>query len=111
MIGKKIIESKSIPLVQVEDLLKNRKKTEEELNFEQQMTLKYARKFSKVTSAKSDKLFEELSNVQGLTDEFKIKLIDVLPQDIETLKLMISKTRELPDEKLNEILTMLKKFA
>lgn len=111
MIGKKVIESKPISLAEVDELLKDRKKDVEELSYEQSMTLKHARKFAKVTTAKSKKLFEELTQMQGLNDEFKVKLIDVLPKDMDTLKLLVPKNVPLSDEKLNEILGIIKKYA
>jgi len=111
MIGKKVIESKPVDLTQVDEILKERKKDVEELSYEQSLALKHAKKFVKITPAKARKLFEELSEVQGLTDESKVKLIDVMPKDMETLKLLVPKNAQLSDEKLTEILGIVKKFA
>ena len=52
MIGEEILESKSITLAEIAELLKERKK-EKELSYEQEHALKYAKAFSKISVQKT----------------------------------------------------------
>ena len=110
MIGKKVIESKGLSLPIVGEMLKERKREGEELSYEQQQTLKYTQKYSKLTNAKAEKLMSDLQGIEGLTDEFRVKVIDVLPDNMDTLKLLVIKGKNVSQDKLDQILEIAKKY-
>lgn len=113
MIGKKVLASRSVTLSEVNELLKERKKEKgekEELNYEQDLTLKYSKKFGKLSLQKAQKLFAELSEIQGLSEDFRVKLVDILPKEIETLRVLVPKNQTVPEETLTQILEIIKKY-
>jgi len=110
MIEKEIIETKEIPIFQVWELLNERKKAGD-LNYEQELAFKYAQKFKKLAGSKVDKLLKQLDEVPELTLNLKIKIIDILPEDLLTLKLLIPKGIAIDDAKLEEIVKLVKESA
>ncbi|MBI5884483.1 hypothetical protein HZB89_00105 [archaeon] len=42
--------------------------------------------------------------------DLKVKLIDILPKDLDTIRLLIPKKAQLSDEKLSEMLELIKKY-
>ncbi|MFH1239719.1 MAG: hypothetical protein V1672_00715 [Candidatus Diapherotrites archaeon] len=102
MIGEKILEQRPASLKEVDDLLVERKK-EKELTYEQDLTLKYAKKFSKLTDAKYKKIVKDLSSVEGLTDDLIVKIIDIVPADKNILDLLLEK-HTISDEAKKQIL-------
>ena len=87
MIGKKLVSSENMPLFKVKEILAERNK-DGELTYEQQHAFDYSKKFSKITPEKGEKLQKELLEIEGLDEDFMTKAIDVLPQDVETAKLI-----------------------
>lgn len=110
MIGDKILELKPVSLVRVKDLLVRRKK-EKELTYEQDVTLKYAKKFAKITRVQAKKLGLDLSKIEGVPKELAIKILDVLPQDKESLELAYPKNFKLEDSVAGKVLDLTKKLA
>ena len=110
MIEKEIIESKEIPIFHVWELLNERKKSGD-LNYEQELAFKYAQKFKKIPGSKVEKLLKELDSFTELSLSLKIKLIDILPEDSVTLKLLIPKGNALSDSQLEEVLKIIKEAA
>ena len=108
MIGEKILEQRPASLKEVEGLLVERKK-EKELTYEQDLTLKYAKKFSKLTDAKYKKLVKDLSSVEGLTDDLIVKIIDLVPADKHILNLLFEK-HDVSDDITKQILEILSKY-
>jgi len=102
MIGEKIIEQRPASLKEVDELLAERKK-EKELTYEQDLTLKYAKKFSKLSDAKYKKFVKDLSSVEGLTDDLIVKIIDIVPADKNILDLLFDK-QTISDEAKKQIL-------
>lgn len=108
MIGEKILEQRPASLKEVEELLAERKK-EKELTYEQDLTLKYAKKFSKLTTAKYKKIVKDLSSVEGLTDDLIVKIIDIVPADKNILDLLFEK-HSVSDETKKQILEITSKY-
>jgi DNA-directed RNA polymerase subunit F len=109
MMEEKVLEKKPIPLVEVKELLKERAK-EGDLTYEQELTLKYAEKFSKLPKSKAEKLMQELKKIEGLPEEFKIKIVDILPEEKEVLELLAPKDFKLTEELTEKLLDLLQKF-
>ncbi len=109
MIGKKIVSSMNLPLFEVNELLSARHK-EGELTYEQQHALDYSKKFSKITPAKGEKLTKELREL-GLDEDSVTKIVDILPQDLETARLIVYKSAGISEEKLKQAVELVSKCA
>jgi len=108
MIGERVIERKPVSLVDVKQLLSDRKKVKE-LSYEQDIAFNYAKKFAKLSSVQAEKLSEELSAIGGLTPEVIVKIIDILPEKKEILQLLIPKEVVLDEASLQKIFDLCKK--
>ncbi len=107
MLNEKVLSSKPIALAKVKEILKDLSK-EGELTYEQSLTLKYVDKFSKITRAKAEKLIEDLMKFDGMTEEFAIKIADVLPQNEEVLFLITGKNPKISEEENKKMLELIK---
>lgn len=109
MVEKKISE-KPVTLTEIREMLSERKK-DKELSYEQDLALKYAKRFAKLSLSQAEKAREELSKI-GKLDEFSIvKIIDVLPQSREILELVIPKNIAVDADDAEKILDVTKKYA
>lgn len=107
MIGKQLIDKKPVALFKVHDLLSKRKQ-EGELTYEQNTTFDYTSKFAKLAVSKAGKLHKLLVEVEGMTDEAAIKIVDILPEDLDTLKLCLPKEVKLKEDSFTQILELVK---
>ena len=109
MIGEKLLGQKAVSLSDVKELLGERKK-EKDLTYEQDLTQKYAKRFCKLSPAEAEKLQKELAKFPELDDVLVAKILDLLPDKIETLQLLIPKEAKVSDEAAQKILVLCKKF-
>ena len=109
MIGEKFINQKPVNLAEVKQLLSDRKK-EKDLTYEQDITLKFAKKFSKLSLTNAKKLQAALEKIEGLDSETVTKIIDILPDKKEKLQLLIVKETVLNEVDLQKILSLCKKY-
>jgi DNA-directed RNA polymerase subunit F len=109
MIGEKVLEQKPITLAEVKQLLSERKK-DKDLSYEQDITLKYAKKFSKLSQAQAEKLVSELKGIGNLDDETVVKIADFLPVKKEILQLLIPKEVVLDEASMQKIIDLCKKL-
>ncbi|MEM4256867.1 MAG: RNA polymerase Rpb4 family protein [Candidatus Diapherotrites archaeon] len=109
MIGKKLISIKPLSLFEVKEILSERAK-QGELRYEQAQALEYAKKFSKLAPSKAEKLKQELSTIQGLDEDFICKVLDILPPDIETAKLISVKQGSVSEESLKQVVEVVAKY-
>ncbi len=109
MIGKKINSSRYAPLYEAKDILKARSE-EGELTYEQNLTYAYSKKFSKISKAKGEKLLQELKKIEAIDDLLAIKLVDILPNDLDELNLIIQKNVKLEETVMQDILKIIKKY-
>jgi DNA-directed RNA polymerase subunit F len=110
MIGEELIEEKPVSLAKVKGILSERKK-DKELNYEQDIALKYAKKFAKTTPKQTEKLEAELSAIKSLTPELITKIIDVLPSQKEVMEMLVPKNADIPEEDLAKALELTKKYS
>jgi len=98
-----IIEEKPIPIVDVKKMLTQRKK-QGELIYEQKVVLEYAKQFDKIKPKQLEKALKELEEM-GIDEEQRVRIINVLPETIEQVKLLFEKQRKvLKDEDAKKIL-------
>jgi len=110
MIGEGLIEENPVSLARVREILSERKK-DKELNYEQDIALKYAKKFAKTTPKQTEKLEAGLSAVKSLTPELRAKIMDVLPSKKEVLEMLVPKGATIPEEDLAKVLEITKKYS
>jgi len=110
MIGEQLISREPVTLSKVKNLLEKRK-LESELSYEQEEALKYAKTFSKVTKKQRDKILEELLKLETIKKELAVKIVDILPQEIEIMRLLPEKKDEVKDEDLQAALEIVKKYG
>jgi len=96
-------------LGEVKELLKERKK-EKELTYEQEQAYKYASTFAKLTKKQREKLFAELIQIDSITDELAIKIVDIMPAEIEIMKLIPGKEDEVKEDDLEKAFELVKKY-
>ena len=81
MIGKKIIESEPIQSVKVKEALEEFSQ-ENELNYEQNITLNHLSRFKRYSVEDSEKIISELEDKIGLRHKVAVRIVDLIPQDL-----------------------------
>ena len=108
--ARKILQEKIVTNAEAQEILGKVK--EEELGEVQRRTLDYARKFSKITPDKADKLVEELSSKLQLDRNDAIQIVNSLPKTIEELRAVLTvKGRFVSTDQLNGILEIMKRYV
>ena len=107
----RVLESKPVSLYEVKETLKLRK-AEKELNYEQDLTMKFVEKFAKLTEKQTTDLLSALAEVAFLKDNelLRYEIANVVPTRIEQLQLIIPKTITPSEEELNKVVELTKKF-
>ena len=107
MIGKKLLASKPVTLSEVKEYLKERSE-QGELTYEQNLTNEYVKKYAKLAKTKAAKLLEELKAIDGMSEELAVKMVDLMPQGIDVLRLLVGKGAKIKEEDLQSILKAVK---
>jgi len=107
MIGKKLLASKPVTLSEVKEYLKERSE-QGELTYEQNLTSEYVKKYAKLAKTKAAMLLEELNAIEGLGEEIAVKIVDMMPQNLDVLRLLVPKGAKLKEEDLQAILKAVK---
>lgn len=106
----KIVSSEPVPLTDVKEILKKREKEEEELAYEQAQSLENAEKFAETPPAEVKKLISEITKNNKISAETAVKIVDLMPKYVSTLKAILIKDKvELSDEELEAVIKLLKK--
>lgn len=103
-----IIKSQPISTIEAKKILEERK-SEGELNYEQTLSLEHSEKISLLPQKKAqEKINALLEKNKKLLPETAIKIIDIQPKKVATLKAILLKDKiELSDEEIAEILKFL----
>lgn len=109
---EKIIEMKPISMAEVRKVLKE-KKADDELNYEQDLTMKYVERFSKLTEKQTADLLKSLEEFEFLktNEELKYQIIAALPTHEEQVKLFLPKDVTATTEELKKIVALTSKFG
>lgn len=107
MIGKKLLASKPVTLSDVKEYLKERSE-QGELTYEQNLTNDYVKKYAKLAKTKAAKLFEQVMAIEGINEEIAVKIVDLMPQNLDVLKLLVPKGAKVKEEDLQAILKAVK---
>jgi len=111
-----------VTLAEVRDLLEevaeSRKGTAGELEDEdvlltsQKSALDHAQKVTKISVEDANKIIEEVSALDEVTDAIAVKIADILPKYPEDVRAIFSKERvNLSNDEINQIIDIVGKYA
>ncbi len=110
MIGKETLEKKPITLAHVKKILEARKDAiSKEPTYEQTQTLEYVNSFARISPDTAESLFNNLLNMENMTEEAAVKIVDLFPEDVEALKLILPKGAKIEEAQHAEIVELLSK--
>lgn len=107
MVDMSIVEQKAVSIADLRDKLENIKKEKGELNFRAEKVYAYLQEFTSSKKKDADELYKKISSlgIQRLRDRHIIKIIDVMPEDQDSLKsLFAGEAITLKQEELKQIL-------
>ena len=104
----KVVSTEPLSIFEVREILEKRKK-DGELNYEQTLASDHAEKFASMTAKAAKKKADEIVDKnKKVTMETAVKVMDIAPKNISTLRaLMLKEKVELNEEELNEILKII----
>ncbi len=95
---QEIVTEKIITNTRAKEILKKRDK-EIELGYDQKNSLDYLKKYDQLTKTKAKKMMEELSEkIPKLRNRQIISIVNVLPQDLDDLRVVMEKNYTSLDE-------------
>ncbi|MFW5902866.1 MAG: hypothetical protein ACOCTT_03190 [archaeon] len=110
MIGKEIKDKRPITISEVRQNLEERQKQldeEEELTYEQKITLNYAEKFGKEDVEREEKAVEEIKDLD-IEEKLAVRLVNLAPFNEDQINLVFEKERfDVDEEKTNKILKII----
>ncbi|WP_406532831.1 RNA polymerase Rpb4 family protein [Methanobrevibacter sp.] len=111
MIGKKIIETEAIPSARVKEILDDFSQ-DNELNYEQNLTLNHLARFKKFSAEDSEEIMEKLQEEHpNLRTRAIVHIVDLVPQDLADLRLIFAKEPYQPDKgEMEQILEILEQY-
>lgn len=92
MLGKRTENPRPILLAEVRDILEKRS-AQPDFGYEQQTSLDYCRKFSKIPLDVAKKLAKELGEFENLHPESLFKIVDILPPHKSTMLAILLKDK------------------
>jgi DNA-directed RNA polymerase subunit F len=110
MIGKEIIESEPIPSAKVKQIIEEFGE-ENELNYEQNLTLNHLARFKKYSVEDSEEIYQRLQDEFGLRPKVAAHIVDLVPQDLADMRLIFAKEpSKTTKEEMEAILEMLEQY-
>ncbi|MBQ2654426.1 MAG: DNA-directed RNA polymerase subunit F [Methanobrevibacter sp.] len=110
MIGKNIIDSEPIPRVKVKEVIEEFSE-ENELNYEQNVTLNHLARFKRYSVEDAEELMEKLVNDFNLRPKVAVHIIDLVPQDLADLRLIFAKEpTKIDNDEMKKILELLEQY-
>lgn len=109
MIGKKVLGSEPITATNAKAILEDFAENNE-LNYEQNVTLNHISRFKHFSPEDSEKLKAELEEIVD-KPKYAVRIIDLIPQDLSDLRLIFAKEKfPIKKEEMEEILKILDKY-
>jgi DNA-directed RNA polymerase subunit F len=105
----KIISEEPVTLATTKVLLEELSK-EDELNFRAEKTKSYLENFSGMSKEEIDEVKEKIEklNIPRIKDRHIVKILDVMPQDLDSIKMILSgETLTINDDDLKKILDVI----
>ena len=110
MIGKNIIESEPIPGAKVKKVLEDFS-NDNELNYEQNITLNHLARFKKYSVEDSEEIVEKLQEEFGLRPRVAVHIVDLVPKDLADLRLIFAKEpTKVDNDEMKKILELLEQY-
>ena len=110
MIGKEIIESEPISGAEVKKILEDFSE-ENELNYEQNLTLNHLARFKRYSLEDSEEIIEKLQSEFGLRPRVAVHIVDLVPQDLADMRLIFAKEPgKVEKEDMEKILEFLEQY-
>ena len=110
MIGKEVIESEPITGSEVKKILEDFAE-ENELNYEQNLTLNHLARFKRYSPEDAKEIFEKLQDEFGLRAKVAAHIVDLVPVDLADMRLIFAKEPSKTDkEDMEKILEMLEQY-
>ncbi len=110
MIGKEIIESEPISGAEVKKVLEEFSQ-ENELNYEQNLTLNHLARFKRYSLEDSEEIIEKLQSEFGLRPRVAVHIVDLVPKDLADLRLIFAKEpTKIDNDEMKKILELLEQY-
>ena len=110
MIGEKVVSKKIVTLGKVEALLKDRVKNVEP-KFEQEVTIKYVKRFRKLTAKQGESMIKDLFGLDFMDELHSVKVVDLMPADEKDLGVLFSDKRiPLTKAQIDDVLKIVSKY-
>ena len=110
MIGKEVIESEPITGSEVKKILEDFAE-ENELNYEQNLTLNHLARFKRYSAEDAKEIFEKLQDEFGLRAKVAAHIVDLVPVDLADMRLIFAKEPSKTDkEDMEKILEFLEQY-
>ena len=109
-----IINEKPVNIYDIKDRLADIKKRDKELSFRAKKTEEYINNVTILKEKKAKELLEELekSNIDKLKVRQIVKLVDIVPKDSDSLKILFTNEPiALKQEEVDSIVEIVKKYA
>ena len=111
MIGKEVIESQPIPGSKVKEVLEESRENDNELNYEQNITLNHLERFKRFSVEDAEEIVEKLQSEFGLREKVAVHIVDLIPQDLADLRLIFAKEPgQVDKEDMEKILELLEQY-
>jgi|SRR3989344_5544679 len=107
MVDMDVVEQVPLTMADLKDRLEVVKKEKSELNFRAEKVYAYLQEFVTLSKKDAAEIQKKLSGlgIQRLRDRHITKIIDVMPEDIESLKLLFAgESLSLKQEELKQVL-------
>lgn len=118
MIGKKVIDSKAITISEARDILmekveevadENNEVDGHQFTYEQNLTIDYVNKFALLPAEDAKELREKLE--EFITQPQAVKVVDLMPEDLDDLRLIFAKERGIVEtETLEKVLDLVDQY-
>ena len=109
-----VITETPLTMVEIKSKLDAQKKEKKELNFRAEKVLEYVNSFVKLKPKDIEAAKKDLNDlgILRLKDRHIIKIIDVMPVDLESLRIIFTgENLTLKQDDLNKILEVIKKYV
>ncbi|MCW1296522.1 MAG: hypothetical protein OH319_02475 [Candidatus Parvarchaeota archaeon] len=107
-----ILKEEVVPLFKVKEILS--KRSAKDLTYEQKKAFEHAKEFVKLDKEEIDRLSEELKalGIRKLKDKHIVKIIDILPKNVEQLKVILTETDlTFKSSELSKIMEIVSKYV
>ena len=103
-------DKKMASLAEVKEILLERQEGQE-LTAEQKLALEHSQKFSRLDPKKAKKLVRELGELEFLTEQNAVKIIDIMPTHPDDVRVIFAKERaNLEKKDIEKILSIVEKY-